>query len=99
MKLTHHESNWSSFVRYGRAAFCATLLWAGMSAVTQANHHGSWYVPAGHGGHHHSQPTPPTTTPHTPTSTVPEIDAGAAVGGLALLLGMVMLLRDRALAR
>lgn len=99
MKFPRPASIWSSFVRYGRAAVGVTLLLAGMNAVTQAHHHGSWYVPSGHGGHHHSQPTPPTTTPHTPTSTVPEIDAGAAVGGLALLVGMVMLLRDRTLAR
>ncbi len=50
-------------------------------------------------------PTIPTQH-HTPqpgcnqhSSSVPEIDAGAAVGGLALLLGTVLLLRDRALAR
>ncbi len=103
MKLTRRVSVWNLFVRYGRSAVGVTLLLAGMSAVSQAHNHGSWYLPSGH----YTQPTPsPITNPSpppggstSPVSSVPEIDAGAAVGGLALLIGMVMLLRDRALAR
>lgn len=42
-------------------------------------------------------PSPPSDCHHHP-SPVPEIDAGAAAGALALLVGIVMLLRDRALS-
>ncbi|HEY3962994.1 MAG TPA: hypothetical protein VGM05_00430 [Planctomycetaceae bacterium] len=103
MKLTRRVSVWNSFVRYGRSAVSAALLVAGMTAVSQAHNHGTWYLPAGHYSHPSpspiSNPSPPSGGSTSPASPVPEIDAGAAVGGLALLVGMVMLLRDRALAR
>ena len=86
-----------------RIALCFALLLACLTTPTLAREghtYGQW--------HHHSShrrsgcsdncyvPTQPGPVP-SHSAQVPEIDAGAAVGGLALLIGFVMLLRDRML--
>ena len=91
----------------GRSAASLVLVLAGLSGTTWAvenpfeNHYGRYDY-----GHHEyrggdlcrNMPAPqPAGQPHS--ASVPEIDAGAAVCGLALLAGTVMLLRDRALVR
>ena len=69
MKLTRRVSVWNLFVRYGRSAVGVTLLLAGMSAVSQAHNHGSWYLPSGH----YTQPTPsPITNPSPPPERLDE---------------------------
>ncbi len=63
-----------------------------------------WYHSSSSGSTQNSSGYTPPSTSSPPVSnpspsSVPEIDAGAAAAGLALLVGTVLLLRDRALAR
>jgi hypothetical protein len=104
---TRIDAFYKALILGGRATASLVLVVAGLSGPARAvenpfeNHYGRYEY-----GHHQSggddfcrhMPTPqPGGQPHS--NSVPEIDAGAAVCGLALLAGTVMLLRDRALAR
>lgn len=107
---TQFVTLWNVLVQNGRCMTAFIVLLAGLiwNPVARADHQ---HFHHGSGRHaidrddfclhhripeHHHIPQP-ACNPHS--SAVPEIDAGAAIGGLALLVGTVMLLRDRAAAR